>query len=245
MAGIYAVMYLIAYVLPVIGTLCIAWLLWRFWLKRYSFVGGLVALMVSFAASCVVPAFDQVKLRQSIATFAQDEVLPDQLSLPPGRLLVIEDSSGAGVQCGYPCPIKDLPFATELRQVFGTNALGALGDRPVGRHDLWHIIDTPDRTAPFPFDYAWVSLSAYNFHAIPDDGSYKMPHWPDTAKGVHMLLPIPDNGMLDFATAEVLYRRFNVQDDIGRFFLWGLTQKTVQSPTLNEIVQDLQDRISK
>ena len=82
-------------------------------------------------------------------------------------------------------------------------------------------------------------MEAWRYPEAQKTGSYRMPHWPDNAQGLHVLVSIPPDGMLDFATAEVHYRRFGIQDESKPFPFLGFATETIQIPSVEDVMQEV------
>ncbi len=234
-------MYFLTYGVPLIGTAILIVLIAKV-VFRGAWWGWLLAAAGVIAASCVPWWLDRQELQREVAAFAPDEIIPDTLTLAPGALWHIEEGNHAGVTCSWECDFGDFPFVTKVDSggVEYALQLGSSG-QPIDRHNLWDGLYDVTR-APgqdFPYQYAYIGLSIYRDYGVPQSGDYRKPHWPASGKGVHMLVVLPADGILDFATADVLYRRHNVQRDMAQPFFWGQATQTVQYPSTKMIFDDL------
>lgn len=237
----FVVLFLIVFVVPLIVSglliLFLAKTVFRDRPWRWPVATGLVLV-----ASSVPWAVDQWELRQDLAAYASDTIFPDSLELEPGRLWHLETSNTAGLTCAYRCDFTELGFVTGADRQEVTYALQMGATIPtISQHDLWGGLEgvTREAGARFPYQYAFISLPQYMDYGVPQSGNYRNPRWPLSGHGVHMLVRLPEDGMLDFGTADVVYRRYNVQREMAYPFLWGVASGTAQSPGVLEIFGDL------
>ncbi|MEL6957907.1 MAG: hypothetical protein AAGL89_03005, partial [Pseudomonadota bacterium] len=241
MGLVYLVMYFVTYVVPLIGSLLLVWVLAVvvFRRRRWAWSASFICVAV---ASSVPWMMDRIALRQELAAYASDTIYPNRLRLEPGALWHIEEGNHAGVTCSWECDFTRLPFVTEVgEQDVGYALQLDTSGAPIDQHNLWDgLYDLEQQPGQaFPYQYAYIGLSQYRDFGVPQSGDYRMPHWPETGKGVHMLVRIPSDGMLNFETAEVLYRRYNVQREMALLLLWGVATETVQTPGTDAIFNDL------
>lgn len=244
MGLIYALMSFFQYGLPLV--LLVAVFFGVMALLRGRRWRSLAAIAVVAAVAVTPTLLAKTQLERDLGKFASEEIRPDGLSLPPGALILIQPGNHAGLTCGFPCDtLEPAPFVSELSSDYGEYLVAPPNSDPIGTHDLWEGLrhaqglESIDRSVPFPYQYAFVSTDAWRFPAAQTDGNYRMPHWPNNAKGVHMLVSIPPNGILDFSQAQVHYRRFNIQEETKPFPFLGFATETVQTPTVNEIMQEV------
>lgn len=242
----YLLIYVVTFVVPLLISVGLFLLVRRLLAGRTPYA-ALVALCLVLAASCVPWVMDRFAVRADLAALARDEIYPDEVALPPGALWYLSEHNHAGVSCHWPCDFSDLPFVTHVSDQNVDYAL-SLGyeQSPLDTHDLLNGLvkkDTQLRDG-FPFDYAFISISGYRDHGVPNGDPYRKPGWPETVKGVHMLVALPPDGQLDFATADIVYRRYNVQETVARPFFWGIATETEQTPSVEAILDDLR-RISR
>lgn len=233
MALIYFILFLVNYVLPLLLTAGLALLLYRLLRRRLRYAAPL-SIGIALALSCAQPAYDWIMLRRDLARYAPDELRPETLQLAPGALLHLQEGNHRGVTCGPICAFSRLPFVTS-----STTADLSLNseDWPP---DLWPLLPEADRSQPFPYRYAFISVSTFVYaKALGFDRDYRKPYWPLDAKAVHMLVEIPPDGMLDLASATAHYRRFNMQVDMAEFPFWGIAVETVVRPEVPTIFAEL------
>jgi len=258
MGAAYAIANIIAYGGPLLLTVIVAVAL-RFALFRRKSWGWVAGFGIAVTASCGPSVTWQMKLRSDLAQLERDAVLPERLALEPGAVLHLNEENHAGITCGYRCPLKALPWVTGYAKGDARRAMAAAEDGSdlLAQADLWPILaamgeldDTgPDGSdGPFPYRYLFLSASVYatqKVHdAVENSPDYWPADWPSNAKGIHSLFEIPPSGVIDFRTATPLYRRFNIQDDVRPPFFWGAALDSTQTPTVNEIVADLNARVA-
>jgi hypothetical protein len=198
-----------------------------------------LALGVAIALSCVPVAWKRHQLEKDVEALVQDEVWPANLVLEPGALLHLEPSNHAGLTCGRSCFDERAKFMTHVDTDEPARVFSWTSSEQLGVEDLWDAIEAPDRSEPFPYKYLFLSTDAWRLSGPGDDNSYRKPHWPKSIQGVHMLVSIPETGVVDFDTAQVHYRRFNVQYEVPEYPYWGFVTKTQNKPYVDEIVSDL------
>ena len=235
---IYAVIYLAQYVLPLLITAALAWLLYRLVFRRRRWA-ILPSLVLALALSCIPALLDRMALSRDLAQYAADEIRPDRIALPPGPLLHLQESNHAGITCDWDCPFADLPFVTEITTddlLRFTDLQGDLLKAPI---DLWRVSENPNRSQPYPYRYAFISVPTYWYATAIGVADYRKPYWPEDGKGVHMLVELPPDGILDLRSATTHYRHFNIQTDLASYFFWGISGETVQDPPVSEMFQDI------
>lgn len=199
--------------------------------------GVVLALAATLALFCVKPTLDRLVFWHDLGAFAADEIRPKALVLPPGALLWI-DSNYAGGSCGWGCPLDELPFVTRLEapNVFQPG----LDPENPAILDLRQFLDAPERTQPFGFRYAFISLGAFEYADAAGIPKSRQEAWPDYPMGVHMLVEVPENGLLDLRHGRVHFRRFAAQRDVGSYLMFGgLIDESVVMPDVQGMVRDL------
>lgn len=235
---IYAVIFLVQYVLPPLITAALAWLLYRLVFRRRRWA-ILPSLAIALLLSCIPALLDRTALSRDLAQYALDEIRPDRITLPPGPLLHLQESNHAGITCDLDCPFADLPFVTQVATDDLRRFTDMQGDPLEAPLDLWSAVEHADRSRPFPYRYAFISAPTYWYAKAIGVADYRKPHWPRDGKGAHMLIELPPDGMLDLQSATTQYRRFNIQRNRAYYFLWGIASETEQYPTVAEIFQDI------
>lgn len=241
-ASIYVLISYGPYLLSLLLTAGLTWVMYRLIARPRGWGAGAVLLIAGGVILCSnLPAIiDRLDLRRDLAAYAPDEIRPASLSLPPGSLLHIRDDNHAGITCSIDCPFDTLPFVTGVTAVEDTAITDATGEPDTLPVNLWALIEGDRGNAPFPYDYIVLSVPTYWYATairVPDD---RKPSWPEGGKGAHMLIKAPADGLLDLTTAETLYRRFNIQTDLAEYLSWGFKDTTEHAPTLNAIFQDIQ-----
>ncbi len=232
---IYLAIFLIFYVLPLALTALVALVLYRLVFRRRRW-GMAISVGLALALSSIPPVLDRVMLRRELARYAPDEIRPTRLTLAPGPLLHLQEANHAGVTCGAECAFDALPFVTESAVLDLRNHAAA------GPLNLWDMLPAADRAQPFPYRYAFVSISTTSYAGMLGlIDHYRKPYWPEIgiSKGAHMLVEIPESGVLDLARAPVHFRRFNLQADLAQAPFWGFAEHTAIFPEVGEIFADL------
>lgn len=235
---IYAAIYLAQTVLPPLITALLAWLLYRLVFRRRRWT-ILPSLFLALALSCVPALLDRSALNRDLARYAPDEITPDRIILPSGPLLHLQESNHAGITCDLDCPFSDLPFVSQVAIDDLRRLTDEQGNPLDARLDLWSALDNPDRSQAFPFRYAFISAPVYWYATAIGVADYRKSYWPKDGKGVHMLVELPPDGILDLTTAATHYLRFNIQTDLARYLFWGIGRQTEQQPSTSQIFQDL------
>ena len=241
MGVVYFFVYLFSYGVPLLITAGVAFGL-RMTLLRAAPFGWGIAIVVAVGLSCVPALWMRYQLRQDEAKFAPDEVRPDRLDLPKGALLVLQPFNHAGLSCDAGCrDFMQSGFVTHVRYGEPEAAFNWTGSEQLGEQDLWQAIadENPDRTQPFPYRYLFISTETWRWSGAGEDGSYRKAHWPTNGKGAHALLSIPPSGLLDFQTAKVHFRRFNIQEDVPALPFWGFVTQTQVIPEAQDIFAEV------
>ncbi|MFC3526621.1 hypothetical protein ACFOMH_00445 [Paracoccus mangrovi] len=228
------VLFLILYMLPLLLTALLAVLLYRLIFRGRRW-GMAISVALALAASCVQPVLDRIALWRDLDRYAADEIRPDRLILPPGRLLHLQEGNHAGVTCDAECPFDTLSFVTGSTELELRDAV----DWPL---NLWDMLPEADPAEPFPYRYAFVSVSTTSYAGMLGlTDLYRKPDWPDigVSKGVHMLVEIPQDGVLDLTQAPVHFRRFNLQADLAMAPFWGIVSSSTIWPEVGTIFADL------
>lgn len=182
MALIYFILFLVNYVLPLLLTAGLALLLYRLLRRRLRYAAPL-SIGIALALSCAQPAYDWIMLRRDLARYAPDELRPETLQLAPGALLHLQEGNHRGVTCGPICAFSRLPFVTSSTTADLTR------NSEDWSPDLWPLLPQADRSQPFPYRYAFISVSTFVYaKALGFDRDYRKPYWPSDAKAVHMLV---------------------------------------------------------
>lgn len=205
----------------------------------------LVSLIVAVTLSCLPVVWERYKLQQDVTALAQDDIWPSQLDLGAGGLLVLSPYNHAGLTCGPGCFEGMGETFPDIKLEESSRVFGWSGSERLGKEDLWSAVEDPNRTAPFPYKYLFLSTEAWRVSSTDEHGPYRKPHWPKSIQGVHMLLAIPPSGLIDFNDAQVLYRRFNLQHDVPQFPFWGFVTKGEQTPYVDDIIRDLSAVLQK
>lgn len=229
------------YLLPLLLTGLLAWLVWRHGFRRRPRAIPL-ALGIAILLSCWPAAWDRLVIWRDLAALAQDEIRPERLALPPGPLLHLQNTNVAGVTCDTDCPFDTLPFASAVTTTDLQLVTSLAGDPASLPLDLWAALPDPDRSRPFPYRYVFISGPDYWYAEAMGATDYRMPHWPESSFGLHMLAEVPPDGLLDLAGETVLYRRFNIQEEQALWGFWGFASKTLQQPSPGMIFSDLRSR---
>lgn len=240
-AALHVGMVVFAFALTAVTT----WLLYRFVFRRRLW-SVVPSLAIALALSCIPAVIERLSIRSDLAGFAADEVRPGQLTLQPGSLLHVQDYNHAGLTCHeQECPFAMLPFVTHAAEAEIDAITDPQGD-PTGMPlDMWRLLEREipalaDRSQPFPYRYAYISASVYWYATAIGAEDYRKPEWPENGKGVHMLVELPADGLLDLTDdGSVHFRRFNLQDDLDDPLMWGIRSENVQTPTAEAIFQDL------
>ena len=232
--------YLVLALLAVAVSLLMAWLMT--WLIRLFFLRGrrrgvLLAFGATLLLFCVKPALDRLVFWSELDAFAADEIQPESLVLPRGDLLRIDRGYGGGA-CGVDCPLDELPFAARIEAPHIYDL--ALDPANPAIFDLWQFLDAPDRTQPFAFRYAFISLPARMYANAVGISKTRQEAWPDRPQDVHMLVEVPQSGVLDLNRVETHFRRYTAQRDLGAFLIFGgLLEEPVVMPDVQGMVRDL------
>lgn len=237
MGFFYAAMNVAYYLVPIAMTLALAAALRFFVLSQVPF-GWVISLAIAIGVSCIPVAFERKQLEKDIAAFAPDEVHSATRALEPGALLHLQPGNEAGLTCRQDC-LSEVAFVTSVQTFDLAGSLGWSASEVLASHDLWPLIKDADRSKPFPFQYAFISAPTWRLAQVAATPDYRLPHWPDNMKGIHFLVRIPESGVLDIATAEVLFRRFNIQAEVPQYPFWGRVSATKQMPGVDEIIADL------
>ncbi|HRM73328.1 MAG TPA: hypothetical protein PLI13_01275 [Paracoccus sp. (in: a-proteobacteria)] len=192
---------------------------------------------MALAVLCVKPALDRLVFWYELGAFAADEIRPETLVLAPGALLWI-DGNYAGGACGWDCPLDELPFVTQIEAPNVFNPELDPGNPAI--LDLWQFLEAPDRTRPFGFRYAFISLGAFEYADAVGIPRTRQETWPDYPMGALVLVEVPESGLLDLRHAKTHFRRFTAQRDVGSYLMFGgLIDKTTNRPDVQDMVRDL------
>ncbi|TRW95471.1 hypothetical protein FNJ84_15910 [Paracoccus sp. M683] len=227
------------YAVPLVLTAVLTLLIHRILSRRGWRWPILGATGIAVALSCLPALSDRVTMRRDLAALAPDSIRPDQLTLPPGRLLHLQNMNTAGITCREECPFAQLPFVSDVTVADIQRVTDPEGYPPSRPIDLWAALDNPDRNAPFPYSYAFISATSYWYAKGIGATDYRLPHWPETTSGAHMLVSVPPDGQLDLAHATTHYRRLNLQLEQAEWGLWGFASRIRNIPSTGAIFDDL------
>ncbi|WP_374633255.1 hypothetical protein [Paracoccus sp. (in: a-proteobacteria)] len=199
--------------------------------------GFILAFVAALAVFCLKPTLDRLVFWYELRAFAADEIRPRALVLPPGGLLWI-DGTFAGGACGWDCPLDKLAFVT------GVTAVDVFRPQEIAQAlatgDLWQLLEAPDRSRPFAYRYAFISLGAFEYADAVGIPRSRQETWPDHPMGALVLVELPESGLLDLRQAKTHFRRFTAQRDVGSYLmLGGLFNEALNSPDIQTMVRDL------
>lgn len=139
--------------------------------------------------------------------------------------------------CGYLCPELTLaPWAASVTKDEDTLTSGEFFafDGIYIQDVVWPRLD---RAAPLPYDYLLLSMSVYRMPGLPENGP--PPDWPESAQSVVILMQLSDDGRVDLATQDVLYKRFVHLHRVSRFPFWPRIKTNTSTPEVADVIAQL------
>ncbi|WP_368187805.1 hypothetical protein [Aestuariibius sp. HNIBRBA575] len=230
----YALIALFMYGVPLLG-LFVLWLFVRFAMKGVP-LRGVLALGIVAVVAAIPILKEQYELRRDLAVLEMWEMRPTQLSPLPGSLLTIDSYAGG---CRYVCPdLTEASFVTSVTHAKGGSMLEPSYE-PITEGDLWTVLDDPDRSQPFPYDYVLLMVPAFVLPEVIPYSDYRVPGWPDGVNTAVVLVRAPVDGILDLRESDILYKRLELQRDMTQYPFWPYATDTRWTPSVVSLIEEI------